>query len=177
MSKYLVADPPPSPPGDRPRRRPDPPPAARSGWRTALAYVLGVLLVLVGLAFGFVAYRVFHDHQPMPRTHHLPDRQVHFTWDTGNEPVLDVGSGDTVVVWTRDVSDNQIGPNSDTSVIAGLDWLIDNSPGIAARRRRSFIGRDRGQITFGRQERILSARGRQQGRTERARALKRRSYE
>src|SRR5437868_6179951 len=58
----------------------------------------------------------------MPRTHHLPDRQVHFTWDTGNAPVLDVGSGDTVVVWTRDVSDNQIGPDSDASVIAGLDW-------------------------------------------------------
>jgi acetamidase/formamidase len=58
----------------------------------------------------------------MPRTHHLHDEQVHFTWDTGNEPVLGVDSGDTVVVWTRDVSDNQIGPDSDTSVIDGLDW-------------------------------------------------------
>jgi acetamidase/formamidase len=58
----------------------------------------------------------------MPRTHYLPDEQVHFTWDTGNEPRLVVDSGDTVVVWTRDVSDNQIGPDSDTSVIAGLDW-------------------------------------------------------
>jgi acetamidase/formamidase len=58
----------------------------------------------------------------MPRTHYLPDEQVHFTWDTGNEPRLVVDSGDTVVVWTRDVSDNQITPESDTSVIAGLDW-------------------------------------------------------
>jgi acetamidase/formamidase len=58
----------------------------------------------------------------MARTHHLPDKQVHFTWDTGNEPRVAVDSGDTVVVWTRDVSDNQIGPDSDTSVIAGLDW-------------------------------------------------------
>jgi acetamidase/formamidase len=58
----------------------------------------------------------------MPRTHYLPDEQVHFTWDTGNEPRLVVDSGDTVVVWTRDVSDNQITPDSDTSVIAGLDW-------------------------------------------------------
>jgi acetamidase/formamidase len=58
----------------------------------------------------------------MPRTHHLPDEQVHFTWDTGNEPRVVVDSGDTVVVWTRDVSDNQITPDSDTSVIAGLDW-------------------------------------------------------
>jgi acetamidase/formamidase len=58
----------------------------------------------------------------MPRTHHLTDETVHFTWDIGNEPVLEIDSGDTVVVWTRDVSDNQIGPDSDTSVIAGLDW-------------------------------------------------------
>jgi acetamidase/formamidase len=58
----------------------------------------------------------------MPRTHHLPDQQVHFNWDTGHDPVLGIDSGDTVVVWTRDVSDNQIGPDSDTSVIAGLDW-------------------------------------------------------
>ena len=59
----------------------------------------------------------------MPRTHHLPDdERVHFTWDTGNEPVLAIESGDTVVVWTRDVCDNQIGPDSDASVIAGLDW-------------------------------------------------------
>ncbi|MGZ4181310.1 MAG: acetamidase/formamidase family protein [Solirubrobacteraceae bacterium] len=58
----------------------------------------------------------------MPRTYHLPDERVHFTWDTGTEPVLSIDSGDTVVVWTRDVSDNQIGPDSDVSVIAGLDW-------------------------------------------------------
>src|SRR3954451_12013356 len=58
----------------------------------------------------------------MPRTHYFPDDRVHYTWDTGHEPVLTVESGDTVVVWTRDVSDNQIGPDSDASVIAGLDW-------------------------------------------------------
>jgi acetamidase/formamidase len=58
----------------------------------------------------------------MPKTHHLPDERVHFAWDVGHEPVLAIDSGDTVVVWTRDVSDNQIGPDSDTSVIASLDW-------------------------------------------------------
>ncbi len=58
----------------------------------------------------------------MPHTHHLHDEQVHFTWDAGNQPVLSIDSGDTVVVWTRDVSDNQIKPDSDTSVIDGLDW-------------------------------------------------------
>jgi len=59
----------------------------------------------------------------VPRTHYLPDdERVHFTWDTGHEPVLGIDSGDTVVVWTRDVSDNQIGPDSDSSVIPSLDW-------------------------------------------------------
>ena len=55
-------------------------------------------------------------------THYFPTDQVHFTWDTGNAPVLTVADGDTVVFETRDVSDNQIGPDSDTSVIADLDW-------------------------------------------------------
>src|SRR3954466_10904998 len=63
-----------------------------------------------------------HRVRPMPRTHYCPTDQVHFTWDAGNEPVLSVADGDTVVFETRDVSDNQIGPDSDTSVIAGLDW-------------------------------------------------------
>jgi acetamidase/formamidase len=58
----------------------------------------------------------------VPTTHHLPDEQVHFTWDVSHEPVLEIDSGDTVVLWTRDVSDNQIGPDSDASVIANLDW-------------------------------------------------------
>src|ERR1700727_1609771 len=58
----------------------------------------------------------------MARTHYLHDEQVHYTWDTGNQPVLEIDSGDTVDVWTRDVSDNQIGPDSDTSVIDDVDW-------------------------------------------------------
>ena len=55
-------------------------------------------------------------------THYFPDDRVHFQWDTGNEPVIEIASGDTVVVHTRDVSDNQIGPGSDSSAIASLDW-------------------------------------------------------
>jgi acetamidase/formamidase len=58
----------------------------------------------------------------MPRTHYFPEDRVHFTWDAGNEPVLTIDPGDTVVVTTRDVSDNQITPGSDASVIASLDW-------------------------------------------------------
>ena len=58
----------------------------------------------------------------MPRTHYFPTEQVHYTWDTGHEPVLTVADGDTVVFETRDVSDNQITRDADASVIAGLDW-------------------------------------------------------
>jgi acetamidase/formamidase len=59
----------------------------------------------------------------MPRTHHLPDDgRVHFTWDAGHPPALEIDSGDTVVVWTRDVSDNQIGPDSDASVLPDIDF-------------------------------------------------------
>src|SRR4051795_593091 len=58
----------------------------------------------------------------MASTHYFPEARVHFTWDAGNEPVIEIESGDTVVAITRDVSDNQIGPDSDTSVIAALDW-------------------------------------------------------
>ena len=58
----------------------------------------------------------------MAQTHYFPTDQVHFTWDTGHEPVITIADGDTVVIETRDVSDNQIGPDSDASVIAGLDW-------------------------------------------------------
>ena len=58
----------------------------------------------------------------MGQTHYFPTDRVHFQWDTGNEPVIEVESGDTVIVETRDVSDNQTGPGSTTEVVAGLDW-------------------------------------------------------
>ena len=58
----------------------------------------------------------------MAKTHYFPSDQVHFTWDAGNAPVLTVESGDTVVAHTRDVSDDQITPDSTVDDIAGLDW-------------------------------------------------------
>jgi acetamidase/formamidase len=58
----------------------------------------------------------------MAQTHYFPTDRVHFQWDAGLEPVLEIDSGDTVIVETRDVSDNQIGPDSTTDVVAELDW-------------------------------------------------------
>src|SRR5918994_1838061 len=58
----------------------------------------------------------------MARTHYCPEDRVHFRGDAGHEPVLTVESGDTVVVHTRDVSDNQLTPSSTSADIARLDW-------------------------------------------------------
>ena len=61
--------------------------------------------------------------------------------------MLVIDPGDTVVVWTRDVSDNQIGPDSDTSVIAGLDWdrvyPLERTDRRRRRRARRHAGRSR----------------------------------
>jgi acetamidase/formamidase len=55
-------------------------------------------------------------------THELPTDRVHFKWDVDNEPVLTVQSGDTVTLESRDVSDNQLGPESTSQDIESLDW-------------------------------------------------------
>ena len=56
------------------------------------------------------------------KSHYLPAEDVHYKWDVDNDPTLVIDSGDTVVVWTRDVSDNQVGIDSDASALANLDW-------------------------------------------------------
>ncbi len=58
----------------------------------------------------------------MARTHYVPHDAVHFTWDVRHQPAVAVDSGDTVVVRTRDVSDNQLTPSSTTADLASLDW-------------------------------------------------------
>src|ERR671913_1400660 len=58
----------------------------------------------------------------MAKTHYFPEDQVHYVWDNEQEPVLTVEPGDTVVYHTREVSDGQIGPDSDVGALDGLDW-------------------------------------------------------
>ena len=58
----------------------------------------------------------------MAQTHYFPTDKVHYTWDVANEPALSIASGDTVVVETRDVLDNQITPTSTTDAIGAIDW-------------------------------------------------------
>jgi acetamidase/formamidase len=57
-----------------------------------------------------------------PKTHYLRDEHVHYTWDAEHPPTLEIEPGDTVIVWTRDVSDNQITPGADISALANFDW-------------------------------------------------------
>ena len=58
----------------------------------------------------------------MAETHYLSADDIHFLWDTSHTPVLTVESGDTVVMHTRDVSDNQIGPGSTVDALATFDF-------------------------------------------------------
>jgi acetamidase/formamidase len=58
----------------------------------------------------------------MPRTHYFPLDRVHYTWDVAHPPLLTVDSGDTVVVHTREVADNQITPSSTAADIANVNW-------------------------------------------------------
>jgi acetamidase/formamidase len=58
----------------------------------------------------------------MPETHYFPTDRVHFTWDAGLDPVLEIDSGDTVIVETRDVTDNQLRPGATHEAVAALDW-------------------------------------------------------
>ena len=53
--------------------------------------------------------------------HTVPEDEVHYLWDEGNEPTLRIASGDEVVARTREVSDGQITPESTTEVLGSLD--------------------------------------------------------
>jgi acetamidase/formamidase len=53
--------------------------------------------------------------------HTVPEDQVHYLWDEGNEPTLRIASGDEVVARTREVSDGQLTPESTAEDLGSLD--------------------------------------------------------
>jgi acetamidase/formamidase len=57
----------------------------------------------------------------MARTHEIPAGREHFLWDERHEPVLEIEDGDTVVLETREICDEQIGPDSDSTAVVALD--------------------------------------------------------
>jgi len=58
----------------------------------------------------------------MAATRYIPEDMIHYTWDAGHKPAVTVDTGDVVVVRTRDVSDNQITPESTSAVMSTLNW-------------------------------------------------------
>lgn len=128
MSEGVVADPPLSPPpsGGAPRRRSLPPPGGggrRSRWVTVVQYVLGLVLVAVGLFFGFVAYGVIHDHKSIPTS--FTDALVIYP-----KPPAQVFGKQRLYVMMLGIDYNyddkgnpySKGARSDTIMIAGLDF-------------------------------------------------------
>ncbi len=58
----------------------------------------------------------------MATTHDLRPDGVHFKWDIDNHPVLTIQAGDTVSLESRDVSDNQVTPESTSADVPTIDW-------------------------------------------------------
>jgi acetamidase/formamidase len=54
-------------------------------------------------------------------SHTVPEDQVHYLWDEGNEPTLRIASGDEVVARTREVSDGQLTQESTADDLGSLD--------------------------------------------------------
>jgi acetamidase/formamidase len=53
--------------------------------------------------------------------HRLPPDRLHFKWDLDHEPALTIASGDTVLVSTAEVTDDQITPESTAADLLALD--------------------------------------------------------
>jgi acetamidase/formamidase len=66
--------------------------------------------------------RLLAERGPVATEHEFPESHVHYKWDVSNEPALSVQSGDTVILESRDVSDNQLSPSSTAKDIETLDW-------------------------------------------------------
>lgn len=58
----------------------------------------------------------------MATTHFLSKDKLHFLWNASNEPALRIKSGDTVVLETAEITDDQITFDSTTEIMDRLDW-------------------------------------------------------
>ena len=126
MSDYLVADPPPPappPPGDRPRSRPEPPSSGGAPHRrNILVYVLGGVLVVLGLFFAVVATRMVKTGDSLPNAiiavaAHVATPQEVFVKDRIYVLLLgiDYNYDDKGMPYSKDA-------RSDTIMAAGLDF-------------------------------------------------------
>lgn len=128
MSRSVVVDPPPpSPPDDRRRRRAEPPPPGGREphrWQTLFTYLLGALLILVGVFFALVAYRMVSTGEDFRRAvYHtapiifVPPPETVF----GKERIyvmllgIDFNTDDKGMQYSK-------GARSDTIMVAGVDF-------------------------------------------------------
>jgi acetamidase/formamidase len=58
----------------------------------------------------------------MPITYLLPAERIHYKWDETLEPVLEIESGDVVVVDTRILTEEQLLPGSGPEAVLAIEW-------------------------------------------------------
>ena len=127
MSRSVVVDPPPpSPPDGRRRRRPEPPPppgGAAHRWRTLFTYLIGALLILVGVFFALVAYRMVSTGEDFQSSvkHTMPVLVPPPAAVFGKERIyvmllgIDFNTDDKGMQYSK-------GARSDTIMVAGIDF-------------------------------------------------------
>jgi len=117
VSKSVVTDLPASTPDGRPRRGSGPPDNAPPPWRSLLPYAAGVLLIVVGIMFALVAYKMLKEHKsigssigeivlriPPPQTVFGRDRiyimllGIDFNYDEKGMPYSKGARSDTIMV-------------------------------------------------------------------------------
>jgi polyisoprenyl-teichoic acid--peptidoglycan teichoic acid transferase len=137
VSKYLVAEPP-LPPNDGSRRFPHPSSGGggtpRGRWKTIVAVVVGLLLILVGLAFGAIAYKMVVERKPWSTSlgevvFHVPSPQTVFGKDRIYVMMLgiDYDYTDTDQPFSKNA-------RSDTIMVAGLDFPTKSAKLISVLR-------------------------------------------
>jgi LCP family protein required for cell wall assembly len=125
VSKYLVADPP-LPPNDGPRRFPQPSSGGggtpRGRWKTIAAVVAGLLLILIGVGFGSIAYKMVVERKPWSTSlgevvFHVPSPQTVFGKDRIYVMMLGIDYD-----YTNTDQPYSGNARSDTIMVAGLDF-------------------------------------------------------
>jgi polyisoprenyl-teichoic acid--peptidoglycan teichoic acid transferase len=158
MSSNLVADPPPppAPPSDpRPRRGSGPPPGAKppGRWKSVLAYVLGVVLIVVGIVFAMIAYVMVTEHKSMNESFgDIAARMINVP------PPAQVFGKDRIYVMLLGIDYNydekgmpySKDARSDTIMIAGIDFPTKSMKLIS-------VLRDTAAIVNGREVKINEA--------------------
>jgi|GEM_PF-264949 len=123
MSKSMVVDPPPVPPPGSSARRSDGSRPNGSRFGAILSYVAGVILIIIGVGLGFVAYRMVAAHETFSNalSHTFPPYVPAPTTVFGKDRIYVLVLG---VDFNYDDKDQAYSKNarSDTIMVAGIDF-------------------------------------------------------